>query len=507
MKWLYLILFACLPASAGQSRALPPAPKAVILIYADDLGYGDLGCNGAKAIPTPHIDKLAGEGMRNTSAYCTSATCTPSRYSLLTGEYPWRRKGTGILPGDAALIVPPSSVRPSLPSIMQAAGYKTGIVGKWHLGLGKTKADWNRTLDYGPNVVGFDESFILAATADRVPCVYIKNGKVVNLDPADPIAVSYKKNFPGEPVAWENPEKLRWKHSNRQHADSIVDGIGRIGFMKGGKKALWKDQDMADTLTEQAVDFIKRNKDHKLFLYFATNDIHAPRDPHKRFIGKSGCGIRGDVIVQFDHCVGLLMKALKENGLDRDTLVILSSDNGPVVEEGYHDGSTKNLNGHKPAGPFRGGKYSLLEGGTRMPFITWWPGKIEPGTETNAVVSQMDLGSSLAALTRQKLPEGAFPDAQNVMTALLDKTAEGRNEIIINGMGQQLALRQGNLKYYPPGTYPGSPAYKNKGALFDLEQDPEERIDILEENRGAAEKMADRLKQLRGGAPAPLLSH
>lgn len=511
-----LFLALSLPLS-GFSQAAetlkPEAPKAVVLIYADDLGYGDIGCNGAKAIPTPNIDKLAAEGLRNTSAYCTSATCTPSRYALMTGEYPWRRKGTGVLPGDAALIIPPATLRATLPSIMKQAGYKTCAIGKWHLGLGKGDVNWNEPIKYGLNEVGFDDSFIMAATADRVPCVFIDNGKVKNLDPKDPIEVSYKKNFPNEPTGKDNPEMLRWKASHG-HNQSIVDGIGRIGYMKGGKSALWKDQDLADVLTDAAVQFIEKNKDGKFFMYFAPNDIHVPRDPHKRFIGKSGCGIRGDVTVQLDHCVGRIMEALKKNGLDKDTLVIFSSDNGPVIDDGYHDGAVENLKDHKPAGDFRGGKYSLMEGGTRIPFITRWSGKITPGTTTDSVVSQMDIAPSLAALAGQSLAPESFPDAKNVLPALLDAKQKGREEIVIHGMGMNLALRQGNMKYYTPNSIQRTALSGNKsdfekvgpeGALYDLSKDPGEKVNIINDNQELAKKMDARLTELRGDAPQKLL--
>lgn len=507
-----LALF-CLNHIQAAEQTMPKAPKAIILIYADDLGYGDIGCNGAKLIPTPNIDKLAAQGLRHTGAYCTSSTCTPSRYALMTGEYPWRRKGTGILPGDAALIIHPSSVRATLPSIMKDAGYKTCAIGKWHLGLGKDDVDWNHPIKYGLNEVGFDNSFIMAATADRVPCVYIKDGKVKNLDPKDPISVSYKHNFPGQPTGKDNPELLRWK-SSHGHNNSIVDGIGRIGFMTGGKAALWKDQDLADTLTNEAIKFIEENRNNRFFMYFAPNDIHVPRDPHKRFIGKSGCGIRGDVTVQLDDCVGRLMESLKKNGLDKDTLIIFSSDNGPVIDDGYLDGSRKNLNGHKPAGEFRGGKYSILEGGVRMPFIVWWPGKVTPGTTSDSVISQMDLAPSLAALAGKKVPEGAFPDAQDMLPALLDGKAKGRDEIITQGSGQTLAIRQGTMKYYTPNTVQRTAMNGNQqeadkvgpeGALYDLAKDPSEQHNIIADHPELAQKMATRLKELRGDGPKPLL--
>jgi arylsulfatase A-like enzyme len=310
----------------------------IVLIYADDLGYGDVTCNGARAGLTPNVDRLARQGLNFTDAHASSATCTPSRYALLTGEYPWRKKGTGVLPGDARLIVEPG--RTTLASALKAAGYRTGVVGKWHLGLGEKTLDWNGVLTPGPLEVGFHESFIMAATGDRVPCVYVRGHRVVGLDPADPIEVRYDRPFPDLPTGKTHPELLRL-HPSHGHDMAIVDGISRIGYMKGGRSALWKDEDMADTFTREAVAFVERSKSEPFVLYFATHDIHVPRVPHPRYAGKSGMGPRGDAIVEFDDSVGAVLRALDERGLTDNTLVILTSDNGPVVGEGYRDGAVE----------------------------------------------------------------------------------------------------------------------------------------------------------------------
>jgi len=179
----------------------------IVLIIADDLGYGDVSCYGATKVKTPNLDRLAGQGIRFTDAHSTSGTCTPSRYSMLTGEYAWRKKGTGILPGDAALIIDPK--RATLPSVLKSAGYNTGAVGKWHLGLGDGKLDWNTEIKPSPNEIGFDYSFIIPATVDRVPCVFVENHRVVGLDAKDPITVSYQYKVGDEPTGKENPDLLR----------------------------------------------------------------------------------------------------------------------------------------------------------------------------------------------------------------------------------------------------------------------------------------------------------
>jgi arylsulfatase A-like enzyme len=277
-----LAAFAALNPVRSQNADKPN----IIVIYADDLGYGDVSCYGATRLKTPNIDRLASKGLRFTNAHCTSATSTPSRYSLLTGEYAWRRPGTGILPGDASAIILPD--RYTMPSVLKSAGYTTAAVGKWHLGLGpKGGPDWNGTIKPGPEDIGFDYSFIIPATGDRVPCVFVENGHVAGLDPSDPIKVDYNQKIGDWPTGRENPELLKM-HPSHGHDMTIVNGSSRIGFMTGGRSALWTDEDIADTITEKAVRFIERNKDRPFFLYFATHDIHVPRVPHPRFAGKSG---------------------------------------------------------------------------------------------------------------------------------------------------------------------------------------------------------------------------
>lgn len=483
--------------SAVSAAPRSGAPKAVIVFLADDLGYGDTGCYGAELIPTPNVDSLAREGLRFTDAHSSSSVCTPSRYALLTGKYPWRKHGTGILPGNAAMIVPTSSEGMTLPSMMKKAGYKTAAIGKWHLGLGRGNVNWNELITPGPKEVGFDESFIMAATADRVPCVYIRNGRVENLDPKDPIEVNYKHNYPGQSTGRNNPELLRMK-TTHGHDNTIVNGIGRIGFMKGGKSALWVDQDLADTITKEAVRFIEKNKNTPFFLYFATNDIHVPRDPHQRFIGKSGCGVRGDVTVQMDDSLRQIMQALKKTGLLRDTLLIFTSDNGPIVDDGYADGAGSNLNGHKPAGPLRGGKYSIYEGGTRLPFIAWWPGKIKPGI-SDALVNHLDIAPSLARLVGCKLPGDSFPDGTDQLPALLGHSPHGRDELVEHQTrNDALALRQGPYKFILNENLPPKErSTSNPGALYNLNSDLGETKDISVQEPQIAEKMAERLRAFK----------
>ena len=468
------------------------APPNIIVIYADDIGYGDLGCYGGTGAKTPHVDRLAREGRRFTSGYCSSATCTPSRYSMLTGEYAFRKKGTGVLPGDAALVIEPG--RATLPRLMRDAGLRTGVVGKWHLGIGAETGgqNWNGELSPGPFEVGFDESFILAATGDRVPCVYLENQKVFGLDPADPISVNYKGPFPGEPngVDQRNSLTLDWSHG---HNMAVVNGVGRIGYMKGGKSALWKDEDMADVFTRRAVDFITHHKERPFFLYFSTHDIHVPRVPHPRFVGKSGMGPRGDALVQFDWCVGEVLQRLDDLGLTDKTLVLLSSDNGPVLDDGYKDQAVEALGDHKPAGALKGGKYSLNEGGTRVPFIARWPGKVKSG-DSPAMICQVDLCATLGKLVGAKSDPTASPDSRDLSPALLGETEVGRDHVIEHANG--LAIREGRWKLIP-----GTVAAKNAQPtqLYDLDTDLGETTNIADRNPEIVVQLKGTLERIRNG--------
>ncbi|HKK41197.1 MAG TPA: sulfatase-like hydrolase/transferase, partial [Bacteroidales bacterium] len=349
----------------------------IIIIYADDLGYGDISCYGATSVTTTNIDRLASQGLSFTNAHCSSATSTPSRYSLLTGQYAWRKTGTGIAPGDASSII--SSQTATIASVLKRSGYTSAVVGKWHLGLGPAGGpEWNGIIKPGPMELGFDHDFIIPATGDRVPCVFVEDRKVANLDPSDPITVSYKEKVGDWATGRENPELLKM-HPSHGHDMTIVNGISRIGYMTGGKSALWVDEEISSVLTKKAKTFIEENRDKPFFLYFATQDIHVPRAPNHRFVGKSGMGPRGDAILEFDWSVGEVLKTLDSLKIARNTIVIITSDNGPVVDDGYMDQAVELLGAHKPAGPLRGGKYSAFDGGTRIPFIIRWPGKIKPG--------------------------------------------------------------------------------------------------------------------------------
>jgi arylsulfatase A-like enzyme len=504
MKTHYLIpgtigLFSA--AAMTFSGCKSPDNPNVILIYADDLGYGDLSCYGASSLVTPNIDRLAGNGLRFTNAYCTSASSTPSRYSLLTGEYAWRKAGTGIATGDAPAIIEPG--RTTIASVMKSAGYTTGVVGKWHLGLGpRGGADWNGEITHQPLDIGFDYCFLIPATGDRVPCVYVENRRVVGLDPADPVKVSFGEKIGDWPTGRENPELLKM-HPSHGHNMTIINGVSRIGYMTGGKSALWVDEDMADIITDKAVSFIKRNREKPFFLYFATHDIHVPRMPHKRFEGKSGMGPRGDAILEFDWSVGEIIKTVEDLGLERKTIIIVTSDNGPVVDDGYKDQAVELLGDHKPAGPLRGGKYSAFEGGTRIPFILSWKGKVQKGI-SDALFSQIDLMASFAELTGQPVPEGAGPDSRTNLKTLLGKSSADREWIVEHAANGRLSLIRGEWKYINPGPGPRINVNVNielgndtVPQLYNLNEDTSERNNVADENPAVVNELAELLEEIR----------
>ena len=398
--------------------------------------------NGASKLQTPNMDAMAMAGMRFNNGYATSATCTPSRYALLTGVYPWREKRAKILTGTAPLIIGTDQM--TLPKMLKQEGYQTAIIGKWHLGLGNGNVNWNQLVSPGPNQVGFDYSYILAATQDRVPTVYIEDGKVVGLDPNDPIEVNYQKNFKGEPTGLENPELLtmNWHHG---HNSSIVNGIPRIGFMKGGEAAKWSDIDMADHFLNGIQKYIKAHKDKPFFLYYPMQQPHVPRTPHPRFEGISELGPRGDAIVEADWCLGELKNTLEAEGILENTLIIFSSDNGPVLNDGYYDEAVEKLGNHTPKGALRGGKYSLFEAGTRVPFITHWKGQIKPAV-SNALVSQLDLFASIASLVGS---DAKAPDSQELWDVFSGTSDLGRETLIIEAT-TRTAFKMGDWVMIPP---------------------------------------------------------
>ncbi|MEE2641939.1 MAG: arylsulfatase [Planctomycetota bacterium] len=473
------------------------------MIMADDLGYGDLGCYGAKDLPTPNIDRLATRGIRFTQGYCSASTCTPTRFSFLTGKYAFRQPGAGIAPPNATALVKPGTE--TIASSLKKSGYQTAVIGKWHLGLGAGDApDWNGEIKPGPLEIGFDYCYLLPTTNDRVPSVYVENHRVKNLDPKDPLWVGKKKPDPDHPTG-KDPEvrkklKMDWSHG---HNHTVHNGIGRIGYYTGGHAARWRDEDLADEWVKQSSLWMEKNRDQPFFLFFSSHDCHVPRMPHERFQGKTKLGFRGDAIFQLDWCVGELVKKVDALGLTEKTLFVFCSDNGPVLDDGYQDGAIEKLGSHKPWGIYRGGKYSIYEGGTRTPFIVSWPGRIRPGV-SNKMVCTIDLATSLSHLVGQEISNQAFPDSLNVMPALLGrKNAPGRDHLVQQpNKGPTLALRVGDWKVLSYAdakpkkhlTYSKGPG---KYELYHLKEDPSEKKNLAKSHPEKLEEMLARLEKIK----------
>lgn len=476
----------------------------IIVIMADDLGYGDVGCYGATEVKTPHIDQLAAEGLRFTSGYCSASTCTPTRFSMLTGTYAFRQKGTGIAAPAAPAIIKPGTE--TVASLLKKAGYATAVIGKWHLGLGDPAPDWNGELQPGPLEIGFDHCYLLPTTNDRVPQVFVNDHRVQNLNAQDPLWVGNKLPSPDHPtgITHRDTLKMNWSHG---HNNTIHNGISRIGFYTGGKDARFRDEDLADEWVKHSDAWIEANQKQPFFLYFASHDIHVPRIPHERFQKATSLGLRGDSIVQLDWCVGELMKTLDRLKLTDKTLIIFCSDNGPVLDDGYQDGAVEKIGIHQPAGPFSGGKYSVQEGGTRTPFITRWPGRIRPGV-SDEVVCTVDLSASLAALTGVTLPADACLDSLAVMPALLGESgAKGRDHLLQqdNGVSGNFGLRAGpwklmrvkqKTKTQATVTRKKTPESSKVHRLYHLPDDPAETKDLSDENPDKTKELIEKLETI-----------
>lgn len=502
MKALLPVLFAL--GIVLPTYAAPRQPN-IIVIMADDLGYGDLSCYNETADPTPNLDKLAAEGIRFTSGYCSASTCTPTRYSLLTGTYAFRTKGTGIAPPAAPAIIAAGSQ--TLPAMLKDVGYRTAVIGKWHLGLGgENGPDWNGEINPGPLEIGFDHCFLLPTTNDRVPQVYVEDRRVLNLEAADPLWVGSKKPSPDHPtgITHRDTLKMDWTHG---HNDTIHNGISRIGFYTGGQSARFRDEDLADAWIERSVAWMEKDRSKPFFLFFASHDIHVPRMPHERFQGKSPRGFRGDSILELDWSVGELMGALDRLGIAENTLVVFCSDNGPVLDDGYADGALEKIGDHRPAGPFKGGKYSVYEGGTRTPFLTRWKGTITPGVSDETVCT-IDLFASLAYLTGGDMPADEALDSKDVLGALLGESgSRGRDELVQqdNGGGGNFGFRSGDWKLvrHDKGKARNVVVEQELATtdvprfqLYDLSVDPGETNDVIERHPEIAVRLKKRLEEI-----------
>ncbi len=486
-------------SSKVETNANAKKKPNIIIFYVDDLGYGDLSSYGATAVKTPNADQLARSGIRFTDAHSPASTCTPSRFSMFTGRYAFRNKAA-ILPGDAPLII--DHTKPTFMDMLKRAGYATGVVGKWHLGLGNGNINWSDYVSPGPAEIGFDYSFLIPSTGDRVPTAYLENQRIYKLDPADPITVSYTENISDRPIGREHPELLK-QRADDQHSDTIVNGISRIGFMRGGKAAEYKDENFAKDFATKSIEFIRQHKNAPFFLYLPTNNIHVPRLPHEQFVGQTTMGPRGDSIVEMDWLLGELVGELKKLNLLNDTLIIFSSDNGPVLDDGYADFAVEKLGDHNPQGPFSGGKYSVLEAGTRVPMIVHYPAKIAPGV-SDALISHIDFYASIAALLGVTLDANEAPDSKNLLPALLDARQAGSEEMIEEAF--TIGLRSKNWKYVAPttGTIPKwmankkvNTGLKNYPQLFDLNTDVKEAVNVAEQHPELVAQFQQRIDAIK----------
>lgn len=426
-----LLGFCCAPL-AGL-HAAEPTPPNVIVIFADDLGYGDLSCYGATKVQTPNIDQLAAEGRKFTDAHSASSVCTPSRYALMTGEYPLRAlggKGTwGPLPSHSALIIDTDTL--TIGKVFQNKGYATAALGKWHLGFGKGRNNWSMPLSSGPLDVGFDYYWGVPHVNSGSPYVFVENDMIVGYDPNDPLIPG------GKPATATQtfPEEASIKQPNK------------FGGAKAAH-AIYDDEGTGALLTEKAVNWIAENKDNPFFLYFATTHIHHPFTPAPRFKGTSQAGLYGDYIHELDWMVGEIVQSLEDNGLSENTLIIFTSDNGAMMNLG---GRNAVRDGHKINGELLGFKFGVWEGGHRVPFIAHWPKKIEAGSESDQLICNVDMLASFMALTGQDPNSLVDKDSVNVLPALLENPTESlRSDLVLAPRREKmLSIRKGKWMYIP----------------------------------------------------------
>lgn len=484
----------------------------IVLINADDLGYGDVGCYGATKLQTPNIDRLAKEGRRYTDAHTASAVCSPSRYGLMTGQFPLRRNFWGPLPFTNELTIDTS--QPTIASVLKSAGYDTAIIGKWHLGFGKGRNDWNEPLNPGPLELGFDYYFGMPTVNSGPPFVYVENHGVVDYAPSDPFVF-------GKPsVTQRFPEK---------------GGYAAIG---GAKKAheRYRDEFVGTTFAEKAVAWIKERNQQEVrrpfFLYLATTNIHHPFTPHPRFKATSQCGLYGDFVHELEWIVGEVLQTLDDLELTERTLVVFTSDNGGMLN---NTGQKAWKAGHRLNGKLLGFKFGAWEGGHRVPFIVRWPGRVPADTESDALISQIDLVPTFAAAAGATLPEEAVIDGVNQLAELTGTaTGPARDTLIISpNSPMHLTVRKGKWVYIPARNEGGFQGKKigdhllagaaaqrlthfvnsdvidgeirndaPPAQLYDLQSDPYQAQNVHDEHPEVVAELSELLKNWRSNIPS-----
>ncbi len=408
-------------AKSKNKRAAATKPN-VIIINIDDLGYGCLSSFGATKVQTPNIDRLASEGRIFSDMHSASAVSTPSRYGLMTGEYPFRENIFGVATFETQLLVDQDKL--TIADVMQRSGYATAVIGKWHLGFDEKKPNWNGDLKPGPLELGFDYYFGVPLVNSGPPFVFVENHNIYGYDPADPF------------VLGQVPETKLYP------AKKVSDKIG------GAKAAhaLYDDEMLGTELTTRSVKWIKEHKNEPFFLYFATTHIHNPITPHPRFVGTSEAGIYGDFIHELDWMVGEVLNTLDEEGLSENTMVIFTSDNGAMLNWSGFDAMELGL---KINGDLFGFKFDSWEGGHRVPMLVRWPAKIKAGSVSNQLISNVDILHSLAALVGYELAEGDAPDSYNMLPAILGETEEQLREELLSASRNSgnFAYRKGDYVY------------------------------------------------------------
>ena len=413
----------------------------VVYILVDDLGYGDVGCYGATKVKTPNIDKLASDGKIFTDAHSASAVCTPSRYALLTGQYPVRaNNGKGLWgpsPVTSELLINPEQF--TLADVFKKSGYATAALGKWHLGFGEGENTWDKPLRPGPNDLGFGYYYGIPVVNSAPPYVYVENDRVVGEDPNDPLVyVGRGKEKEVTPITPIPPE------ASQRTAN----------MFKGAVKAheLYNDYTVGTVLAGKAVDWITEKttneKQNPFFLYLATTHIHHPFTPGKNFQGKSDAELYGDFIQELDWMVGQVISTLEKQGVAENTLVILTSDNGAMLNLG---GRNAVRAGHKINGDLLGFKFGVWEGGHRVPFIAKWPGKIEAGTVSDQLICNVDMLATFMEVTGQDPNSLKNLDSKNILPALLGNPKMPiRDELVLAAhRSTHLSLRKGKWMYIP----------------------------------------------------------
>lgn len=464
-NFLLLIFLICTVAVAAEQK-----PN-IVIIMADDLGYGDLSCYGATKIKTPNIDRLASQGMRFTNAHSAASICSPSRYGLVTGRYPWRlhKKGNGYKIEQG---------RMTIASLLKAKGYRTAAIGKWHLGYGR---NWESPLSPGPLEAGFDYHFGVPTNHNDKYRAFVENHDFFGLKPGESLRVIRGQKFP---LGLEKP----------------------------------RVEDQVDTtLTEKTVKFIRENAKQPFFVYFTPCAPHTHITPAAKFRGTSQAGLFGDYIQELDSHVGEITSTLDELGLTDNTLIFFTSDNGSTPKD-FKGSQNVDLNladdsgdirtkfksakadakrlGHVTNGPWQDGKGLPFEGGHRVPFIARWPGHIATDATSDQSLCLTDLFATAAELLDATIPENAAEDSISVLPALLGKPSSNlRTMTFIQGDAKDnaIAVGWGSWKLIESKTDENGKVHE----LYDLKKDPGETDDVMRANPAVVLMLAEALDKAR----------